>query len=109
MSAYQCEGFIKEVKVEKESVAFTLEPVAPYLFEKKEEDGKVKKLLLFVDNPEKPDRAKIIGDKKETWFSAPVEKGDMSAILIAKANRLKVRVKSNLKPALFSVEELMVL
>ena len=96
MSAYQCEGFIKEVKIEKEGVSFTLEPAAPYLFEKKESDGKTKKLLLFVDDPQKPDGAKIIGDKEESWFSAPLEKGDFSSMLIAKANHMKVRVASEL-------------
>lgn len=117
MSAYQCEGFVKEVKIVKEGVSFTLEPAAPYLFEKKEEDGKTKKLLLFVDDPQKPDIAKIIGDKEETWFSAPLEKVDLSAILIAKANHMKVRVmstleldkKSKLNPCPLLVEELTVL
>ena len=100
MSTYQCEGFIKEVKIANDGkVSFTLEPAAPYLFEKKEEDGKTKKLLLFVDDPQKLDSAKIVGDKdkKETWFSAPLEKGDLSAMLIAKANHMKVRVASELK------------
>lgn len=98
MSTYQCEGFIKEVKIANDGkVSFTLEPTAPYLFEKKESDGKVKKLLLFVDNPQKPDSAKIVGDKEESWFSAPLDKGDLSAMLIAKANRLKVRVVAELR------------
>ena len=118
MSAYQCEGFVKEVKIANDGeVAFTFEPAAPYLFEKKEADGKTKKLLLFVDDPQKPDIAKIIGDKEETWFSAPVEKCDLSAMLIAKANHMKVRVissleldkKSELNPYPRSAEELMVL
>ena len=119
MSKYQCEGFMKEVKIVKECVSFTFEPTAPYLFEKKEADGKTKKLLLFVDDPQKPDSAKIVGgkDKEETWFSAPLEKGDFSAMLIAKANRLKVRVaatleldkKSKLNPCPMLVEELTVL
>ena len=118
MSAYQCEGFIKEVRIEKDGkVSFTLEPAAPYLFEKKESDGKTKKLLLFVDDPQNPGSAKIKGDKEEPWFSAPMEKGDLSAMLIAKANHMKVRVissleldkKSELNPYPRSAEELMVL
>ena len=96
---YVCEGFIKTVGVKGGKVTFTLEPAAPYLFEKKEADGKVKKLLLFVDDPQKPDSAKIVGDKDKdgTWFSAPSKKCDLSAMLIAKANRLKVMVASELK------------
>ena len=98
MSTYHCEGFIKEVKIGNDGkVTFTLEPVAPYIFEKKEEGGKTKKLLLFVDDPQMPDSARIVGDKEEALFSAPSKKCDLSAILVAKANRLKVRVMSSLK------------
>lgn len=97
MSTYHCEGFIKEVKIENDGkVTFTLEPVAPYIFEKKEDGGKTKKLLLFVDNPKKPDNAKIVGDKEEAWFIIPSKKCDLSAMLIAKANRLKVIVVAKL-------------
>ena len=115
MSKYQCEGFIKEVKIEKEGVSFTLEPAAPYLFEKKEEDGKTKKLLLFVDDSKTPNEAKIYDDNQR--FSVPSKKCDLSAMLIAKANHMKVRVisgleldkKSKLNPYPRSAEELMVL
>lgn len=106
MSAYQCEGFIKEVKIEKEGVSFTLEPAAPYLFEKKEADGKTKKLLLFVDDTKTPNEAKIYDDAQQ--FSAP-PKCDLSAMLIAKANHLKIRVRSNLAPEPISVDALAVL
>ena len=112
MSTYQCEGFIKEVKIANDGkVSFTLEPAAPYLFEKKEADGKTKKLLLFVDDPKKPDSAKIVGgkDKEETCFSAPLEKCDFSAMLIAKANHMKVKVISTLQSPPILVEELVVL
>ena len=116
MSKYQCEGFIKEVKINNAGkVTFTLEPAAPYLFEKKEEDGKVKKLLLFVDDIKTPNEAKIYDDGQQ--FSAPSENFDLSAMLIAKANRLKLTVNSTLgldkrsksTPCLMSVEELTVL
>ena len=93
MGTYHCEGFIKEVKIANDGdVIFTIEPAAPYLFEKKEEDGKTKKLLLFVDDPQKPDRAKIMGNKEETWLSVSSEKCDFSAMLIAKANHMRVKV-----------------
>ena len=95
--SYVCEGFIKEVKIQQNGVTFTLEPAAPYLFEKKEEDGRTKKLLLFVDNRKNPNSAKIVGDNGETWFSVPSEKCDLSAMLVAKANHLRVRVVSSLE------------
>jgi len=107
MSAYQCEGFVKEVKIANDGkVTFTLEPAAPYLFEKKEEDGKIKKLLLFVDDSKTPIEARIYDDAQQ--FSAP-PKCDLSAMLIAKANHLKIRVTSNLSPEPISVEALAVL
>ena len=89
MSTYQCEGFIKEVKVANEGVTFTLEPSAPYLFEKKAEDGKTERCLLLVNDSKTSTEAMIHNGDIE--FSAP-SKCDLSAMLIAKANRLKVRM-----------------
>ena len=92
--SYQCEGLIKEVKVSDGKVVFTLEPMEPYLFEAKTDEGKSKRHLLFVDNPEAPKDTKVLDSEVE--FSAPRE-CDLSAIIIAKANRLKVRIASKLQ------------
>ena len=109
MGTYYCEGFIKEVKVAADGeVSFTLEPAAPYLFEKKENDGKTKRLLLLVDDPQKPNGARVLGNDEEPTLSAP-SKCDLSAMLIAKANHLKIRVISNLASVPISVEELAIL
>ena len=109
MSEYYCEGFVKEVVIDNAGeVTFTLDPVAPYLFEKKEDDGKTKRFLLFVDDGRSPSVAQILEGDKGPRFSAP--KGcSFSAVLIAKANHMKVRVKSSLSEASIPVEELTVL
>ena len=89
MSVYQCEGYIKEVKITKDDVIFTLEPTAPYLFENKKDDGSTERCLLFVDNDKNPSAAKIITAGYE--FVAP-KPADFHSLIIAKANRLKVRI-----------------
>ena len=100
MSTYYCEGFVKEVaspsadSKNKDEVLFKLEPVAPYMFEKKTDDGKAKKLLLLVDDLKTPIEARICDDDQE--FLAP-PKCDFSAMLIAKANKLKVRLTADLE------------
>lgn len=120
MSKYQCEGFIKEVKVpiadpkDKSKISFKLEPAAPYLFEQKVDDGKTMKNLLFIADSKTPKSGRIINVDSD--FSTPAEYY-LEAILIAKGNRLKVRVTSNLKldkqskfkPYPISVDELTVL
>jgi len=107
-ASYFCEGFVKEVTAPNDDgkVVFKLEPATPFLFEKKTDDGKTKKLLLFVDDAKTPNAAKIYEEDQE--FFAP-SKCDFCSMLIAKANRLKIRVTSNLAPTPFSVEELTVL
>lgn len=107
--SYCCEGFIKEVKIAEGGVTFTLEPAVPYLFEKKEDDGKTKKLLLLVDDSKTPHEARILDGDKEPRFSVSFAKCDLSAMLIAKANRLKIRVKSDLQPSLIPVKEIVIL
>ena len=105
---YVCEGFIKTVEDKGGDVSFTLDPVAPYFFEKKEEGGRTKKLLLFVDNQMNPCEARVLDGDEEPKFVAP-SKCDLSALLIARANRLKIRVISNLALVPILVEELTVL
>ena len=89
MSTYQCEGFIKEVKVTENDVAFTLEPAAPYLFEKKEDGGKTERWLILVDDIRNPSTAKII--KPSQSFVAP-KPTDFHSLIIAKSNRIKARL-----------------
>lgn len=117
MGTYQCEGFIKEIQITKEGVTFTLEPVAPYLFEKKSEDGKTKKLLLLVGDSKKPkvaktnnakiNEAKILDGDENPKFSTS-NGCCLSAILIAKANHLRVRIKLNLQLSTIQVETITV-
>ena len=49
MSKFHTEGLIKEVRIDGEKVTFTLEPVTPYIFENKKDDGSIERCLLFVD------------------------------------------------------------
>ena len=85
------EGFIKEINVSGEEVTFTLEPVAPYLFEKKTDDGKIERMLLFVDSNSDAAKIKSSGQK----FALPPSKCrcNLNTLLIAKANRMKVRIE----------------
>lgn len=107
MSTYCCEGFVKEIEVAKgKSVSFKLEPAAPYLFEKKADDGKTKRCLLLVDDSKNPEEAKV-WDSDNKFF--PPDPSDLNTILIAKANHMKVRVKVNFQPTPTPVEEFVVL
>ena len=91
MSQYYCEGYVKEITTEEKGVAFTIEPVAPYFFEKKTSEGHAKKHLSFVDDSKNPNKVLILDNDKEQRFIAA--KGfDLCAMLIAKANHMKVRV-----------------
>ena len=93
MSKYVTEGFIKEVNVSREKVTFTLEPVAPYLFEKKTDDGKIERMMLFVDSNSDAAKTKSLGQK----FALPPTKSkcrcNLNTLLIAKASRMKVRIE----------------
>lgn len=44
--SYKTQGYISEVDLIKET--FTLEPTAPYVFEKRNTDGTAEKLIMFV-------------------------------------------------------------
>lgn len=107
MSTYCCEGFVKEIEVVKgKRASFTLEPAAPYVFENKADDGKVKRCLLFIDGPKNPADAKVLDcDSK----FVPPKPYDLSTLLIAKANRLKVRVKVSFQTTPIPVNEFVVL
>ena len=94
MSMYHCEGLVKEIAVKGGKVTFKLEPSAPYVFEKKKDNGTTERSLLFVEEVESPKVAKIIA--ANYGFSAP-ESADLHSLIIAKTNRMKVKVVSNLK------------
>ena len=111
MSTYQCEGFIKEVKIANNgNMTFTLEPAAPYLFERKKDDGATEMYLLFVESDTKAadtngianeqikeSNAKIIGSSSEFKASIPCW---YNTLLVAKANRMRVRVEITWKTRL---------
>ena len=89
------EGLIKEVAIQDGTkVTFKLEPVAPYIFENKKDDGSTERCLLFVDDDKNPSAAKIITAGYE--FVAP-KLADFHSLIIAKANRMKVRIEVNIK------------
>lgn len=88
---YYTEALIKEVTaIGVDQVTFKLEPASPYVFEKKKDDGATERCLLFVDDTKKPCEAKIVATDQD--FAAP-KPADFHALLIAKANRLKVRIE----------------
>ena len=87
---YYTEALINEVAViGVDQVSFKLEPTSPYVFEKKKDDGAIERCLLFVDDDKKPCKAEIVA--ADQCFNAP-KTADFLALLIARANRLKVRV-----------------
>ena len=89
-ATYYAEALIKEVMATTDDkVSFTLEPVAPYIFEKKKGDGSTERCLLFVDDAKNSDMAKIV--KTNQSFGAP-EPVDFHSLIVAKANRLRVRL-----------------
>lgn len=90
MSTFHTEGLIKEVAIKDgTNVTLKLEPVAPFIFEKKKDDGSTERCLLFVDDDKNPSKAKII--KASHAFTAP-KPADFHSLVIAKANRMKMRV-----------------
>ena len=90
MSEYHVEGFVKTITKSGKSGSFTIEVSAPYLFESKEmgEDGltKLKNKILFVA---KTGRTACMIDATQEFKMANL---DFTSLLIAKANRLKVRL-----------------
>lgn len=93
---YYCEGLIKEVQIgEMNAVTFKLDPASPYIFEKMKDNGSTERCLLFVDNVQKPENAKIVQEDQD--FTSSDLGSDLHSLIIAKANRLRVSVKSDLK------------
>ena len=92
MSDYKTEGFIKTVKIADSSVTVTIEPSEPYVFESKAANESVTtpKILLVADTDA---QAKIVGaDCAFNMGNTKTPKVDYTALLIAKANRMKVRL-----------------
>lgn len=99
MSMFHTEGYVKAVFTGDKSdgnkkVSFKLEPIAPYIFEKKKDDGSTERCLLLVNDAKDPGAAKIV--KTNQSFGAP-EPVDLHSLIIVKANHLKVRVEVDLK------------
>ena len=89
MSKFYTEGVVKEISVkEGELVAFLLEPVPPYTFEHKKDDGRVEKYLLFVEDVINPGKSHIVIPTQEFIAAKP---HDLNTFLIAKANRMRVQ------------------
>ena len=88
MSEYHTEGFVKTVSKDGEGVKFTIEAVASYLFESKEKsvDGSAKRKILLVTDDE--GRAKIYAES----VGFKIDDFELTALLIAKANHMKVRL-----------------
>lgn len=88
MSEYHTEGFVKTVSKGGEGVRFTVEAASPYLFESREkkEDGSARRKILFMTDDEVG--ARIYAES--VAFKVP--KGEFTALLIAKANHMKVRL-----------------
>lgn len=89
-ASFCAEALIKEVAVtDADQVSFKLEPTSPYVFEMKNDNGATERCLLFVDDAKKPCKAEIVATDQDFAAPKPV---DFNALLIAKANRLRVRI-----------------
>ena len=88
---YHVEGFVKVVSKDEKGVKFSLEAVAPYLFESKEKklDGSIKRKILLVADDES--QARIYAESVEF----KIGKNEFTALLIAKASHMKVRLTVN--------------
>ena len=87
-TTYTTEGYVKNITKASTGLNFTLEAVAPYLFESKEkkDDGSVKRKILLVTDDETD--ARIYTES----LMFKVTKNELAALLIAKANRMKMRL-----------------
>lgn len=88
MSEYHTEGFVKTVSKDRKGVKFTVEAVSPYLFESREkkEDGSVGRKMLLMSEDEAS--ARIYAESA----AFNVTKNEFIALLISKANHMKVRL-----------------
>ncbi len=88
MSEYHTEGFVKTVSTDVKEVRISIEAASTYLFESKEknEDGSSRRRILLVTDDE--DNAKIYVEN----IAFKLKKNELTALLIAKANHMKVRL-----------------
>ena len=88
MSEYHTEGFVKTVSKDGKGVKFTVEVAAPYLYESKEkkEDGAARRKILLVIDDERTARIHT----ESVGFQ--INDLEFTALLIAKANHMKVRL-----------------
>lgn len=95
MSKFYTEGVVKEISVKEKTahegdvVSFVLEPVSPYIFEKKKDNGGTEKYLIFVDNVDNPNESRIKKSRLDFTMPNPC---DVNSLLIAKANRMRVGI-----------------
>lgn len=91
MSKYYCEGTVRQVKFVNGVARFTIEPSAPYIYEKEQAvDGgkRVDRWLLMADSLDIPQNVRLF---RAVDFTIP-SPADFNSLLIAKANKLKIRV-----------------
>ena len=98
MSMWLTEGFVKTVsrksKNTNEIVSITIDAVPPYLFvlNKQKDDGKPLRFLILTEgglSDNKMNTSKIV---KEDGYKFLVGNVDFAAMLIAKANHLRMRL-----------------
>ena len=101
MSEYHTEGFVKTITRSVNELIFTIEPTSPYLliFDKKEGDDKSVRRILFVkgerdDIHKLEDRPSLVVVENVTF---QVIGTDYSALLVAKANHMKVYLTTSIE------------
>ena len=101
MSEYHTEGFVKTITRSATELVFTIEPAPPYLliFDKKEGDDKSVRRILFVkgkrdDIHRLEDRPSLVVVENVTFQATGT---DYSALLVAKANHMKVRLTTSIE------------
>ena len=92
MSKYYCEGTVRHIMATNGVASFNIEPSAPYIYEKEHTvDGvkRVERRMLMFDSLDAPEQARLVKAKN---FIIP-SPADFNSLLIAKTNKLKVRIE----------------
>lgn len=96
MSEYYTEGLVKRITRTFTDLTFTLEPISPYLavFDKVDGEEKARRRILLVNvadaNPNGISEVASLLLKEDVSFKAIGP--DYNALLIVKANRMKLRL-----------------